>query len=236
MGLQWHTLGQPASNLQRESEKLQPPTTVTQLTIVLLLILPGAIYQFVRERSRGPLPAHKDLGERILRALTASAVLNTVYVIIGGDWVVSLVYDRRKGWLSGAASDYRLTAITALVLLVVIPTAAAWSVSLWSGRKRAATYDATPTAWDDAFKDRAHCFVRARLKSGRWVGGWYGERSYASSYPQAADLYLQTAWDVSPTGLFRRKLEQSSGIYIRMDEVECLDFIEMIHEEGDDGE
>ncbi|MFF4237804.1 DUF6338 family protein [Actinomadura geliboluensis] len=215
---------------------MQPPTTITQLTIVLLLILPGVTYQFVRERSRGLHPAHKDLGERILRALTASAVLDTVYVIIGGGWVVHLFYDRRKGWLSGAASDYRLTALTALTLLTVIPAVAAWGVSLWGGRRRTATYDVTPTAWDDAFKDRAHCFIRVRLKSGQWVGGWYGEHSYASSYPQTADLYLQTAWEISSTGRFRKPLEQSGGIYVRMDEIECLDFIERSREEGADGE
>ncbi|WP_436841906.1 DUF6338 family protein [Streptomyces bobili] len=27
------------------------------------------------------------------------------------------------------------------------------------------------------------CFIRARLKSGSWVGGWYGAGSYASSHP-----------------------------------------------------
>ncbi|WP_149263452.1 DUF6338 family protein [Actinomadura sp. K4S16] len=215
---------------------MQPPTTVTQLTIVLLLILPGVAYQFVRERSRGPLPVHKDLGERILRALAASAIINAAYVIIGGDLIVHLVYDDKKGWLSGSASNYRLIAITAIALLIVVPTMAAWGVSLWSGRKRAAAYDATPTAWDDAFKNRGPCFVRVRLKSGRWIGGWYGRHSYASGYPQPADLYLQTAWEVSPMGYFIRPLEQSSGIYIRMEEVECLDFIESTREEGDDGE
>lgn len=215
---------------------MQPPTTVAQLTIVLLLILPGVTYQLVRERSRGLYPAHKDLGERIIRALTASAVLNTVYVIIGGDWAVNLIHDRNKGWLSGAASDYRFTAVTALALLVVVPAATALGVSLWTGRRRSAIYDATPTAWDDAFKNRAHCFVRVRLKSGQWVGGWYGDRSYASSYPQPADIYLQTAWDVSSEGFFRKPLEQSGGIYIRIDEIECLDFIEKSREEGNDGE
>ncbi|GAP48233.1 putative membrane protein [Streptomyces azureus] len=69
--------------------------------------------------------------------------------------------------------------------------------------------------------------MRARLKSGRWIGGYYGEDSCTSSYPEAADLYPQAAWALSATGLFERPLEHSGGIYIRMDDVECLDFIEV---------
>lgn len=185
------------------------------------------IYQFVRERFRGLASGHKELGERILRALTAGIALDTLYVLIGGDWLVKLIYNRQQGWLTGAAADPRLAALTALVLLIVIPAGAAWVVSLRSKRGKDATHEATPTAWDAAFSNRSHCLVRARLKSGQWIGGWYGEKSYTSGYPQPADLYLQSAWALSKTGRFERPLEQSGGLYIRMDEVECLDFIQV---------
>ncbi|MFD5494378.1 DUF6338 family protein [Streptomyces sp. NPDC127091] len=184
-------------------------------------------YQFVRERARGLAPRHKDLGERILRAVTAGIVLDTVYVLLGGPWLVRLVYDRHRGWLTGAADHPREAALAAVLLLVILPAGAAWLVS-WSGsRGSRSAHESIPTAWDATFRRRGHCLVRARLKSGYWVGGWYGETSYASSYPEAADLYLQTAWAVSGTGRFERPLEQSDGLYIRMDDVELLDFIEI---------
>ncbi|AZS74838.1 hypothetical protein GTW98_13000 [Streptomyces sp. SID8375] len=212
------------------------PTTVTQVAIVLLLVLPGVTYQFVRERARGLAPHHKDLGERILRAVTAGVVLDTFYVLLAGPWVVRLIYDRHRGWLTGTADHPRLAALTAILLLIVLPAGTASLVSRLSSPGRGSTYDATPTAWDSAFIHRSHCFVRARLKSGRWVGGWYGERSYASSYPEAADLYLQTAWAVSPAGRFEHPLEQSGGIYIRMDDVECMDFVDDILSVPGDGD
>ncbi|MGK5638819.1 DUF6338 family protein [Streptomyces sp. URMC 126] len=203
------------------------PTTVTQVVIVLLLVLPGATYQFVRERARGLAPGHRDLGERILRAVTAGIALDTVYVLLAGPWLVRLVYDRRRGWLTGAAENPRVTALAAATLLIVVPAVTAWLSSWLRARGSRSAYDPVPTAWDKIFQSRSHCLVRARLKSGRWTGGYYGEESYTSSYPEAPDLYLQTAWALSESGLFERPLEHSGGIYIRMDDVEVLDFIEV---------
>ncbi|MFE1942022.1 DUF6338 family protein [Streptomyces massasporeus] len=203
------------------------PTTVAQVVIVLLLVLPGVTYQFVRERAHGLAPGHRDLGERVLRAVTAGIALDTVYVLLAGPWLVHLVYDRRNGWLAGAAETPRVAAVAAATLLIAVPAVAAWFASWLRSRGSGSAYDPTPTAWDWIFQRRGHCLVRARLKSGRWIGGYYGEDSYTSSYPEAADLYLQTAWALSATGLFERPLEHSGGIYIRMDDVEYLDFIEV---------
>ncbi|RDS67233.1 DUF6338 family protein [Streptomyces sp. M7] len=202
------------------------PTTVTQVVIVLLLVLPGVTYQFVRERARGPVPGHKDLGERILRAITAGITLDTLYVLLAGPWLVRLVYDPRRGWLTGVADSPRVTALTATTLLIVVPAAAAWLISWLSSRGSKSAYDPIPTAWDKVFQRRSHCLVRARMKSGLWVGGYYGERSYTSGYPEASDLYLQTTWAMSGAGSFERPLPHSGGIYIRMDDVEFLDFVE----------
>ncbi|MET7787591.1 DUF6338 family protein [Streptomyces sp900116325] len=211
------------------------PTTVTQVVIVLLLVLPGVTYQFVRERARGLTPGHRDLGERILRAVTAGITLDAFYFLLAGPWLLRLVYDRRRGWLTGAADSPRVAALTATTLLIVLPAVAAWLTSRLRSRGSRSTYDPVPTAWDKVFQRRSHCLVRARLKSGSWIGGYYGERSYTSGYPEAADLYLQTTWAVSETGLFERPLEHSGGIYIRMDDVEFLDFVEVppVTEDGD---
>jgi hypothetical protein len=211
------------------------PTTVVQVGITLLLVVPGVTYQFVRERARGLVPSHKDLGERILRAVTASIVLDTAYVLVGGPRLVHLVYNRQRGWLTGALDQPRAAALAAILLLIALPAGAAWLVSWSSSRGSGSTHDSIPTAWDATFCGRGPCLVRARLKSGKWVGGWYGETSYASSYPENADLYLQSAWAVSGAGRFERPLEQSDGLYIRMDAVELLDFIKVPPLTGDGG-
>ncbi|MFZ3494065.1 DUF6338 family protein [Streptomyces sp. 5.8] len=205
----------------------QVPTTVVQVAVILLLVLPGVVYQFVHERAHGLVPGHRDLGERVLRAVTAGIVLDTSYVLLVGPWLIRLLRDQRRGWLSGAADHPRTVALAAMLLLIALPAGAAWLVSRLRLRGSHSSYERTPTAWDSAFRRRGHCLVRVRLKSGAWVGGWYGEGSYASSYPEAPDLYLQSAWAVSRTGWLERPLEHTGGIYIRMDEVEFLDFVEV---------
>lgn len=63
---------------------MQPPATVVQLALLVLLVLPGITYQFVRERRRGPVPGERDLGERVLRAIVASIALDALYVVVAG--------------------------------------------------------------------------------------------------------------------------------------------------------
>jgi hypothetical protein len=76
------------------------------------------------------------------------------------------------------------------------------------------------------FRARVTGFVRARLKSGVWVGGWYGSHSYASTYPNPADLYLESAYQMGSDGSFGPRVQRTGGLYLRMDDVEVLEFLE----------
>ncbi|HEX6448057.1 MAG TPA: DUF6338 family protein [Trebonia sp.] len=52
------------------------PDTVQQLTIRLVLVLPGVFYQAVRERLRGASPAEREPQNRLLRAIGVSVILD----------------------------------------------------------------------------------------------------------------------------------------------------------------
>ncbi|WP_137991102.1 DUF6338 family protein [Streptomyces vilmorinianum] len=202
------------------------PTTFLQLLVVVVAVLPGVTYQFTRERARGPLVQHADLGERMLRALAASLVLDFAYVLVLGSTLTQRFPLTGSGWEKLAASP-RPVALLALLLLIAIPAAAAWAVERGERRgRRSARYVPTPSSWDHVFSELEPCFVRARLKSGHWVGGWYGSCSYASSHPAAAhDLYLESAWRLTPNGRFLSRVEQTRGLYLRLDDVELIEFI-----------
>ncbi|GAB2796539.1 hypothetical protein GCM10027199_85170 [Amycolatopsis magusensis] len=73
------------------------------------------------------------------------------------------------------------------MLVAVLPATAALVMSWWQCCGSAARFSTTPTAWDHTFRDRGPCFVRVWLKD----GGWYGCRSYVTSYPDAGELFLQ---------------------------------------------
>lgn len=203
----------------------QAPSTVMQLVLLVLLVLPGITYQFLRERWRGPVPGERDFGERILRAIVASIALDVVYVIVAGPALVKLARgDGAKGW-NGFAQHPRLVGLVAALLFLVIPAVAAAVVSWFARRRLKSTFRPIPTAWDHAFRDREPCFVRVRLKDGNWAGGWYGNRSYASSYPHPADLYLESARVMSPDGEFGGRVSGTDGLRLRAEDFDVLEFV-----------
>jgi hypothetical protein len=200
-------------------------STIQQIVLLVLFVLPGISYQFVRERVRGPIPGEQDLGQRVLRAVTASIALDALYLIIAGPQLLRLIKQAGQPWFATSGANPREAALVALALFIAIPAAAAWAVGQVQQRHRPARFRPEPTAWDYIFRGRSACFVRARLKSGRWVGGWYGLKSHAAGYPNAVDFYLESAWEMASDGSFVRRI-QSTGLYLRMDNVEYIEFVQ----------
>lgn len=105
------------------------PGTITQLAILIVFVLPGVVYQVVRARLAGASPENQDTTNKALRALAASVVLVSAYMIAVGPelvqafghagqhhdrWVV--VHPREAGFLVG-------------VLIFGIPAVAAFTVA-----------------------------------------------------------------------------------------------------------
>ncbi|MEU3654439.1 DUF6338 family protein [Streptomyces sp. NPDC032161] len=210
---------------------MQPPSTTSQLLALVLLVLPGLTYQFLRERWRGPVATEAQLGERMLRAITASVVLNGGYAVIAGPALVRAWRRAERSGLSAVAAESpRAVGMWALVLFLGVPAATAAVISYRERRRAASVYRPVPTAWDYAFgasSDSGPRFVRARLKDGTWVGGWFGTRSYASSHPQEADLYLQASYRMTADGSFVSRVEHTGGIYLRMADVDVVEMVKV---------
>ncbi len=205
----------------------QAPSTVAQVALLILFVLPGVTYQFLRERWRGPMPGELDLGERVLRAVAASVLLDAVYLVAAGPELLRLAHGVTSAPWEGLAARSRVLGLVALVLFILVPAVAAAGVSWVQRRRLQASYRAgTPTAWDHAFRDRPPCFIRARLKDGSWTGGWYGPRSYASAYPQPAELFLQSAWQLNPDGSFGPKVNRTAGLHLRASDIDVLEFLD----------
>ena len=214
----------------------EPTSTIQQIILLVLFVLPGIVYQFVRERMRGPAPGERDLGERVLRAITASIALDALYLILAGPQLVRLITPTKHLMFGSAIAAPRAAAALALLLFIVIPALAALVMTQIERRRHPSRFDPTPTAWDSLFRGRRTGFVRARLKSGVWVGGWYGKRSSASSYPNASDLYLEAAYQMDGDGGFGARVPDTGGLYLRMDDTEVLEFLEARHNDTDGGD
>lgn len=204
----------------------QTPSTVLQLGLLALVVLPGITYQFLRESWRGPVPGERDLGERVLRSIAASILLDLLYLIVAGPALIRLARSvGTDGW-QGIAGNAREAGLLGLLLFVVVPASAAGAVTWWQRRRLGdARYRSTPTAWDRMFENRGSCFIRIRLRDGAWAGGWYGSRSYASSYPQPPELFLQTAWVMDPDGRFVQPVERSGGLHVRGTDLDVLELL-----------
>lgn len=206
------------------------PGDVPQLLIFLIFVILGSVYQAVRSRLRGPTPDDQDVTNKLLRAIAFSAGLNALYAVFLGRWLLRFA--------ERAPADPRLAGLVGFALMVGIPSLFAFTDAwrLRRGWTLRATYDPTPQAWDFMFKDRESCFVRVRTKEGQWVGGWFGPNSFASSYPEPKDLYIESAYLMQPDGSFGDRQTSTLGIYIRCTEVDIVEFVGAAPEEESNGQ
>ncbi len=209
------------------------PGTGFQLVMLLLFVLPGSVYQFVRSRLRGPHPDDSSAMNRVLRALAVSAGLVTIYAIAAGGTVLELIADVQQGDAASARASVRPLAVWAFALLFVVPAALAVLAYVLTRLPRPGwlspfrlTYDPTPRAWDFAFNDIDPKYVRILTADGRYLGGWYGKDSFVSSYPEPREIFLESANLMQSDGSFGPEVDGSAGLYVRCEDVSLIEFID----------
>jgi len=82
----------------------------------------------------------------------------------------------------------------------------------------------TPKSWDYFFNKRECCFMLVHINNGDVIGGLYGDDSFASSYPEKNDVYLQEIWETDEDGKFKEKIPNTRGLLINPD---IIDYIEL---------
>jgi hypothetical protein len=203
------------------------PSTLTQLLVTLVLIVPGFVYQNVRIRVAGRTPADTELASRILRAIVASTVFALLYLLILGPEIIdtaqasrhTLDHPRRLALL-GFCAAFAIPALSATVIHV------RWSTALFKHPIQTmrdegwSRYDPRPTAWDVAFQDASVGFVRVRMRDGTWFAGYYGPNSYASSYPDPPNLFVEASFDIDDRGVIENQIVNTKGAVI-----DCTDAV-----------
>ncbi|HEX8080609.1 MAG TPA: DUF6338 family protein [Jatrophihabitans sp.] len=95
-----------------------------------------------------------------------------------------------------------------------------------------------PRAWDDLFARGPEGFIRARLKSGQWIAGYFGtapdgRKSYAAGFPHDQDLLITRRVDIDPeSGDYVTAADGSAQsldgwLLVRWEELEILEFTEV---------
>lgn len=200
-------------------------------TLVLVALLPGALFAWSFERWAGRFGI--GLQDRALRFVGGSAVLLSMWA-----WPI---YWLHANYWDGFVNRQVLPRWIWLIpiLYTILPVIGGGILGLgwkrgWAWARLVSGSDRTPRAWEHLFQDQPAGWVRCKLKSGTWVGGAFGEvdgrRPYASGYPESQDLYLPATLPLDPnsgeaiTGQDGSMRLRKSGILIRWDEIEYLEF------------
>jgi hypothetical protein len=197
------------------------PSSLTQLLVTLVLVIPGFVYQGVRIRLVGRVPGDTELAGRVLRAIVASTLFALGYLFVLGPELIDTAQTRQE-----ALDHPRRLALLGFCLAFVIPTLAAiarhvrWSQQLLRHPIRGlrqedwTRYDPRPSAWDVAFQEAGPGFVRVRMRDGTWFAGYYGLNSYASSYPDPPNLFVEACFDIDDDGVILEQIINTRGAVI----------------------
>jgi hypothetical protein len=219
------------------------PSTLQAVLAVVIAVLPGAIYLWGFEREAGKWAI--GISDTVLRFVAASAIFQALYAaplyILYEHYVHHEVARRGKPAFENSLSDGHAPWWLALLPLAYIGLPAALGTvvgrSVRSEHPRAQRFarimagrNPAPRAWDDLFAGRPSGTIRARLKVDlSWVGGSFGEDSYAAGYPEEPqDLLLEQSYKMSADGSFVEEngsfVVIGSRLLIRFEEIDVLEF------------
>jgi len=193
----------------------------------LVLVIPGFVFQIVRIRLLGRRPGDNEITTRILTAIAVSTIFALSYIVAVGTTFVDADH------LQGEALDHpRQYAVLGLLAAFFIPALAAciyawvaqsvwWTSNRFTLRFGQWTHiDPRPTAWDAVFGNLDECFIRVRTRDKTWYAGWFGGRSYASSFPDPQSLFVEVAYKIDENGKLGEPIEGSNGAII-----DCTDAV-----------
>lgn len=194
--------------------------SMDHMLLFMLLVVPGLISIHIY---RLLMPA-KDIDWKTV------GVEALFYSSLNFAFLLPLLIPIHRGAFFENHPVWYLVAMTVTFLLAPI----CWPIFLvqamkskWIMRKLQLPY---PTAWDYFFDKREPAFVLVHLKNGKKIGGFYGDSSYATSFPRDGSLYLQTVIKVDDAGKFLDRIEGSKGLLLKKDDYELIEFFEITEE------
>lgn len=82
-----------------------------------------------------------------------------------------------------------------------------------------------PTAWDWYFSQRPNVILLVHMKNGVEIIGYFGEKSYATSFPNEGSIYLEKVYTKDKNGNLIA-VKNSNGILIANNEYLLIEFFD----------
>ncbi len=96
--------------------------------------------------------------------------------------------------------------------------------------EKAEAFNIYPRAWDALFSKGEHCWLRITSHENIIHGGYYGNNSFASSYPHDDDIYVEDVWNLSDGETYEK--HQTRGLLIERKNILCMEIFK-VEEEGE---
>jgi hypothetical protein len=180
----------------------------TMIGLFVLVVFPGLISTTIY---RLIMPARAlDWGNALIQGLFYSAI----NFVLGLPLLFALVFG-----YDPLAHPVRYS-FAAILLLFVTPVA--WPlilVSIFKSKRLASRIQIPyPTAWDFFFDQREPGFLLIHLTNGTLLGGYWGANSYAGSFPNDGDIYLEAVYSIDETGKFGQPIANTRGVLLRKEQ------------------
>jgi hypothetical protein len=198
------------------------PTSLSQLSVLLVFIIPGFVLMRVKRVAYPTVEA--AAGSTVLDSLALSCV---VYALTSP--LLYLSYLHRWFTLRPV-----LFAVLALFILLVVPGALGTLYVQLTKTERGRWLreflgfpHPDPTAWDYHFRKQRAYWVWLTFKSGQVMAGLFGPNSFASSFPNKRDLYIEKLLRLDDQGRVVELIESSAGALVMMEDLERVEFFDV---------
>lgn len=178
----------------------------------------------------------KDWKESISDALIYSAVVAGGWLLVRHESVLgflelaSLKNGDSNLQIARAVIVYRFEFICYAFITPSLLSAAWYIFRIKLGPRYFRLDHPTRTAWDYAFSMNKSCYILFHLKSKTPDGkqevraGYFGNKSYVSTYPQEPEIYVQRVHYMAE-GMVGQKVDDTAGLLIKFSECERFEFM-----------
>lgn len=187
-----------------------------KLSLFLTMVVPGFVSLKVWDLL---VPSERrDFSKSLVDAVAYSAI-NFALLF----WLVAYVSrpdlfkESRFGYLTGH-----------FLLLFAFPVF--WPVAmLWLMRTKFVSsfvVDPIQKPWDFVFAKREPAWVIVHLRNGGVIGGRYGARSFASSFPAPEQIFIEQIWALDERRNFVHRIERTKGVIVLGEDILAVEFFE----------
>ncbi len=198
------------------------PTTLNQIVVFLAFIIPGFVLARVKRMAYPTMEV--ATADTMLDSLALSCVIHALAAPV---WYLTYI----RGWYLTHPAVFALLALGILLLLpgllgLVYIKGSSTKVGR-AAREFLGLPHPDPTAWDYLFRKQRAYWIWLTFKSGKMMAGLFGPNSFASSFPQKRDLYVEKLLRLDEAGRVVELIEGSAGALVMMNDLERVEFFEI---------